>query len=75
MTSGSCLFPYFSFFLGANLEFELTKPTFLDIKDNSQMNPSSSTSGSSNMIDISGYNSENINKLWMDFKLIKHKGM
>jgi len=62
----------FIIFLGSHLELELTMPDHMEMNNSDPINPSSSTAGSSNNIDLASDNNEN--KPWIDLKLIKYKG-
>ena len=61
----------FTVMLGYNLELI---PTILEMNSGDVTIPSSSAAGSSNVIDLTRDNNENIEKPWIDLKLVKQKG-
>lgn len=62
----------FTVTLGSNLE--LTIPTVFEMNSSDITIPSSSIAGSSTVIDLTGDNNGNIEKPWIDLKLVKHYG-
>lgn len=57
-----------------NLDLELTIPTVLQMNENDVFTSSCSTGGTSNNVDVTGDNSGNIDKPWIDLRLAKFKG-
>ena len=57
-----------------NLDLELIMPTVLQMNQNDVFTSSCSTGGTSNNVDVTGDNSGNIDKPWIDLRLAKFKG-
>lgn len=69
----STLFTFISF-IWMSLDLELTMPTVLQMNQNDVFTSSFSTGGTSNNVDVTGDNSGNIDKPWIDLRLAKIKG-